>query len=141
MFSHAPPSQTSHGILRHPEPRPGVSITAVTARKSVPAAHKSPSMRKGWRGQRKPGTRREVKSPRGKGRGLLSDATHLLGTMQGVNTGSPGVTLHRGCPLPEPTGAPGGDVTLGRQRGEGLGPAGASGAAPPHPRTVAVLYF
>lgn len=71
------------------------------------AAHTTPSTRKGRQGQFKPGTRREVKSPRGKGRGLLSDATHLLGTMQGVNTGSPGVTLH-------PRGPPGADVTLGR---------------------------
>lgn len=70
------------------------------------AAHRRPSMRKGWQGKCKPGTRREVKPPRGKGRGLLSSGAHLLGTMQGVNSGSPGVTLHGGCPLPEPTGAP-----------------------------------
>lgn len=97
------------------------------------AAHKSPSMRKGRQGQCKPGTRREVKSPRGKGQGLLSNATHPLGTMQGVNTGSPGVTLHRGCPLPEPMGTP----RCGRHpwlsAGQGLGPAAAGAGAPPGP--------
>lgn len=43
---------------------------------------------------------------RGAGQGLLRDATQPLGTMQGANKGSPGVTLQRGCPrcLPEPTG-------------------------------------
>ncbi|XP_064246265.1 collagen alpha-1(III) chain-like [Passer domesticus] len=54
--------------------------------------------------------------------------------MQGVNTGSPGVTLQRGCPLPGPTGAPGADVTLGWQRARGRGGRGFTGLLLPGPQ-------
>lgn len=149
--------QTSCGILWHIEPRRELSVSAavpqgaVTTRERVPGqltALPAPADGHEIRGgqwHHKSGTLWAVRSPRGAGQGLLSDATWLLGTMQSMNKGSPSVTLQPGCPrsLPESTGtrrmgAPGADVTLGWQRGEGLGPAAeGAGASPSAPRRAA----
>lgn len=150
------PVQASRGILWHTEPWHELSVPAAVPQGAVtsgervprqPTALPAPTDRReiwGGQGQRKLWILWEVRSPRGAGQGLLSNASGLLGTMQGMNKGSPGVTLQGGCPwsLPEPTGpagrGPGADVTLGWQQGEGLGPATeGAGASLPATRRAA----
>lgn len=110
--------QTSHGILWHTEPHRELSIPTAAPQGAVAAGERvlrqltalpAPADRReiwGGQGHHKLRTLWEVRSPREGGRGLPYDAPQPLGTMQGMNKGSRGVTLQRSCPcsLRESTG-------------------------------------
>lgn len=146
--------------LWHAEPRCELSIPAAVPQGAGTAGDRVPGWLaaiRGGQGQHEPGTLWEVRSPRGAGQGLLSDATRPLGTTQSVNKGSPGVTLHRGCPrsLSMSTGTHRGGPRCGRHpwlaAGRGAGASGRGGRCfavrtPPScsfrfPRTVAGRIF